>query len=969
MLHPDLFPVQEWFLLKEHRFRQSIHPIRNIFTRLKINNPAGATLSGSAEVAGWLYLTNGRINTTDANLLTITSTLANPVTGGSDASFVDGPLSKQIIIGQSFNFPVGNYNGASAKPARYGNILVSGVNATNYWKARYVNADPDGTYSRLNLLSPITSVSNNEYWIVNRPGANTANIRLRWDAASSIASVASTRVTEWVTNRWEEKGSQVSGSLSSGTVATTTPVSTNDYVFTLGVSGVTARINSVSPATICNNGEVVTVSVTLTGTPNWTLTYLAGTNSFTQSGIGSGTYNIQLTGADLGGPGTRNIQLTAVSDITGPGVVDATVFPVVVKPTNIPDIQGTFTVGAAEIRNFNTASNAGSSYAWSWQGASGGTIASPAANATNITITTPGSFPTVYQLQVVETSSNGCVAQDVQAITVVNAPSPVISPSTANQCQGNVVNYSTPLVGTHTYAWTVVGGTPVSGTGNTISVTWNTVGNGSVTVVENNGGITGTDVVNVVVDPQPSIGLTVSAPASVCYDNIAIVTVAGSESGFSYQLRDGAIPIGSASAGTGGNIGLSSLQLTAPTTFNVLAYNNGCSSQLTQTVTVNVSDPAAPTGTASQSFCAVNNPTIASLTAVGTAIQWYASAIGGTPLPAGTALSDASSYYASQTILGCESRNRFAVAVTVNNPAAPTGSATQSFCAIDNPTVANLTATGTAIKWYSAATGGTALVTTTALATGTYYASQTVGTCESALRFAVAVTVNNPAAPTGSATQSFCAIDNPTVANLTATGTAIKWYSAATGGTALVTTTALATGTYYASQTVGTCESALRFAVAVTVNNPAAPTGSAAQSFCAIDNPTVANLTATGTAIKWYSAATGGTALVTTTALATGTYYASQTVGTCESALRFAVAVTVNNPAAPTGSAAQSFCAIDNPTVANLTATGTAIKWYSAATGGTALVTTTALGNRQLIMQARRSARASRPFDLQWQSL
>ena len=61
------------------------------------------------------------------------------------------------------------------------------------------------------------------------------------------------------------------------------------------------------------------------------------------------------------------------------------------------------------------------------------------------------------------------------------------------------------------------------------------------------------------------------------------------------------------------------------------------------------------------------------------------------------------------------------------------------------------------------------------------------------LRFAVAVTVNNPAAPTGSATQSFCTIDNPTVANLTATGTAIKWYSAATGGTALVATTALAT--------------------------------------------------------------------------------------------------------------------------------------------------------------------------------
>ena len=384
----------------------------------------------------------------------------------------------------------------------------------------------------------------------------------------------------------------------------------------------------------------------------------------------------------------------------------------------------------------------------------------------------------------------------------------------------------------------------------------------------------------------------------------------------------------------------------------MLAYNNGCSSQLTQTVTVNVSDPAAPTGTASQSFCAGNNPTVANLTAVGTAIQWYSSAIGGTPLPAATVLSDASSYYASQTLVpASQPLIDLLWLSTVNNPAAPTGSATQVFCTIDNPTVANLTATGTAIKWYSAATGGTALVGTTALATGTYYASQTVGTCESALRFAVAVTVNNPAAPTGSATQIFCTIDNPTVANLTATGTAIKWYSAATGGTALVGTTALATGTYYASQTVGTCESALRFAVAVTVNNPAAPTGSATQSFCTIDNPTVANLTATGTAIKWYSAATGGSALVGTTALATGTYYASQTVGTCESALRFAVAVTVNNPAAPTGSATQSFCTIDNPTVANLTATGTAIKWYSAATGGSALCNYNCSCNGNLLCQ------------------
>ncbi len=369
---------------------------------------------------------------------------------------------------------------------------------------------------------------------------------------------------------------------------------------------------------------------------------------------------------------------------------------------------------------------------------------------------------------------------------------------------------------------------------------------------------------------------------------------------------------------------------------------SGCEGTARVAVSVTISNPAAPTAN-SQSFCQINNPTVANLTTTsGTGIKWYTASSGGSALAAGTALVTGT-YYASQTVSGCEGTARIAVSVTVSNPAAPTANS-QSFCQINNPTVANLTTTsGTAIKWYTASTGGAALASTAALATGTYYASQTVGICESATRFAVNVTVGNPAAPTGSTSQSFCTINNPTVANLTATGTAIQWYAAATGGTALASTTALSTATYYASQTLSGCESATRFAVNVTVGNPAAPTGSAAQSFCTINNPTVANLTATGTAIQWYAAATGGTALASTTALSTATYYASQTLSGCESATRFAVNVTVGNPAAPTGSAAQSFCTINNPTVANLTATGTAIQWYAAATGGTALASTTAL--------------------------
>ncbi|MCB9426183.1 MAG: hypothetical protein H6584_04045 [Flavobacteriales bacterium] len=65
----------------------------------------------------------------------------------------------------------------------------------------------------------------------------------------------------------------------------------------------------------------------------------------------------------------------------------------------------------------------------------------------------------------------------------------------------------------------------------------------------------------------------------------------------------------------------------------------------------------------------------------------------------------------------------------------------------------------------------------------------------------------------------------------------------------------------------------------VSVSDPLAPTGSAAQTFCKKSVPiTIADLVVTGTTIQWYSTATGGSPLATTTALIDSTtYYASQT--------------------------------------------------------------------------------------------
>ena len=120
--------------------------------------------------------------------------------------------------------------------------------------------------------------------------------------------------------------------------------------------------------------------------------------------------------------------------------------------------------------------------------------------------------------------------------------------------------------------------------------------------------------------------------------------------------------------------------------------------------------------------------------------------------------------------------------------------------------------------------------------------------------------------------------------------------------------------------------------VSVTVNLTAVPT-TTSQTFCT--SGTIANLVATGTNIQWYDVATDGNALTSGTALVTGTtYYASQTVATCEST-RTAVTVTVNP--LPVGSAsAQAICSgLASSIALNSTITGTTFTYTAALLSGT----------------------------------
>lgn len=315
--------------------------------------------------------------------------------------------------------------------------------------------------------------------------------------------------------------------------------------------------------------------------------------------------------------------------------------------------------------------------------------------------------------------------------------------------------------------------------------------------------------------------------------------------------------------------------------------------------------------------------------------------------------------------------------ITVNLTPAPTASA-QTLCS--PATVANLTATGTNLQWYANETGGTPLLATDAIATNTYYVSQTLNTCEST-RTAVNVTVNLTAPPTAS-NQSLCA--PATVANLVANGTNLQWYTSMTGGSPLAPTTTLSSGNYYVSQTLLTCEST-RTLVVVTINdctiqyvNLQFP-GSATIGTCGnaifyaqVYKAGVTEAAGQGAGITaWIGRNTSNTDpatwpesswqlatfnvqvgnndeyLYTFSNLPAGTYYVASRFtfnnapfvyggyppsggGFWNGTSSVSAVLTVNTTAAPTGSANQSFgvANLADATIEDLVVTGTLITWY-----------------------------------------
>lgn len=173
------------------------------------------------------------------------------------------------------------------------------------------------------------------------------------------------------------------------------------------------------------------------------------------------------------------------------------------------------------------------------------------------------------------------------------------------------------------------------------------------------------------------------------------------------------------------------------------SYDDGNGNTNTQTQTVVITQTSIPIVNQNFYYCLGQIPTINNITITGQNITWYDAQTGGNILPINTVLQNGVTYYATQTINGCES-DRTPVLVNIQNTPAPVGNANQTFCSTQNATLADVSINGTNIIWYANNTSTSPLLNSTILANNTsYFATQTVNGCESPTRFEVLIDLIN----------------------------------------------------------------------------------------------------------------------------------------------------------------------------------------------------------------------------------
>jgi hypothetical protein len=209
----------------------AVSPIFRRLTMSKSGNSATLNTDASVTVNG--TFTTGVLRTTATNILNFAN--GATVTGGSNASHIDGPVRKTGT--NAFSFPTGD--GGFYRP-----ISISAPsNAAHFFTAEYFKAS-QAFGGAATYPAGIVTVSSCEYWMLDRNpavGGSNVSVTLSWNTPDCtgpyITNPANLRVVRWNGTAWVNHGNGgTTGTAANGTVISA-GVITSFSPITLGSSG------------------------------------------------------------------------------------------------------------------------------------------------------------------------------------------------------------------------------------------------------------------------------------------------------------------------------------------------------------------------------------------------------------------------------------------------------------------------------------------------------------------------------------------------------------------------------------------------------------------------------------------------------------------------------------------------------------------------------------------------------------
>lgn len=218
---------------------------------------------------------------------------------------------------------------------------------------------------------------------------------------------------------------------------------------------------------------------------SWTVT--GGTIT---SGRGTDSITVDWQGADSG-----NVQLKS----TNAAGCDTTIHkPIHIDPKPAPAITGKDTLCTNSTIAYTTSGSPGNSYSWSVT--NGNIVSGSGTDSITVNWSTGGAGT----VKLTETTADGCDTTVSKDITIDPKPTPVIQ-GKAPVCEQSIAAYHVGSDTTHTFSWSVSGGSITQGAGtDSITVDWGSGSSGTVNLTEtNNEGCDTAVSKNINIDPKP----------------------------------------------------------------------------------------------------------------------------------------------------------------------------------------------------------------------------------------------------------------------------------------------------------------------------------------------------------------------------------------------------------------------------------------------------------------------------------